>query len=68
MGSGLVIKTMPLFPERGDGSAYTWTYETLFASWLGPLNGSLGFALANVAVWAAIAMFFDRKRIYLDSL
>ena len=65
MGSGLVIKTMPLFPERGDGSAYTWTCETLFASWLGPLNGSLGFALGNVAVWTTIALFFDRKRIYL---
>ena len=56
---------MLLFPERGDGSAYTWTYEAFFASWLGPLNGSLGFALANVAVWTAIAVFLDRKRIYL---
>ena len=65
VGSGLVIKTMLLFPEAGDGSAYTWTYETLFASWLGPLNGSLGFALANVAVWTAIAVVLDRKRIYL---
>ena len=65
VGSGLVIKTMLLFPSPGDGSAYTWTYETLFASWLGPLNGSLGFALANVAVWTAIAVFLDRRRIYL---
>ena len=65
VGSGLVIKTMLLFPEPGDGSAYTWTYRTFFASWLGPLNGSLGFALANVAVWTAIAIALDRKRIYL---
>ena len=65
VGSGLVIKTMLLFPERGAGSAYTWTYEVLFASWLGPLNGSLGFALANVAAWTAIAIVLDRKRIYL---
>ena len=65
MGSGLVIKTMLLFPERGDGSAYTRTYEVFFASWLGPLHGSLGFALANVALWTAIAVLLDRKRIYL---
>ena len=56
---------MLLFPSPGDGSAYTWIYETLFASWLGPLNGSLGFALANVAVWTAIAVVLDRRRIYL---
>ena len=65
VGSGLVIKTMLLFPERGGGSAYTRTYEVFFASWLGPLNGSLGFALANVALWTAVAVFLDRKRIYL---
>ena len=65
VGSGLVIKTMLLFPERGDGSAYTWTYEVFFASWLGPLHGSFGFALANVAAWTAIAVWLDRKRIYL---
>ena len=65
VGSGLVIKTMLLFPERGDGSAYAWSYEVFFASWLGPLPGSLGFALANVAAWTAIAVFLDRKRIYL---
>ena len=65
VGSGLVIKTMLLFPERGGGSAYTWIYEVFFASWLGPLHGSLGFALANVAAWTAVAVVLDRKRIYL---
>ena len=64
VGSGLVIKTMLLFPRAGDGSAYTRTYEALFASWLGPLPGSLGFAVANVAAWTAIAVFLDQKRIY----
>ena len=65
VGSGLVIKTLLLFPEPGSGSAYTWIYEALFASWLGPLPGSLGFALANVAAWTAAAVLLDRKRIYL---
>ena len=65
VGSGLVIETMLLFPEPGDGSAYTGAYRALFASWLGPLNGSLGFALANVAAWTTVAVLLDRKRIYL---
>ena len=37
-GSGLVIKTMLLLPEWGDGSAYTWTFAVFSASWLGPLT------------------------------
>ncbi len=65
VGSGLLTKTISLFPAPGDASAYAWTWRTLFASWLGPLNGSLGFALANAALWLGVAAWLDRRGVRL---
>ena len=65
VGSGLMAKTLLLFPGPGEASAHAWLYSTLFASWLGPLFGSLGFALAHVALWTGVAVLLDRRRIYL---
>ena len=64
VGSGLVAKTLLLFPAAGEGSAWSWVFRTLFASWLDPLNASLAFALAQVAAWTTAAVFLDRKRLY----
>ncbi len=64
VASGLLAKTLLLFPERGAGSAWTRIWETLFASWLGPLHGSLAFALANVALWIGVAVWLDRRGIH----
>jgi predicted acyltransferase len=36
-------------------SAYGWIYERLFAAWLGPAAGSLGFALAYLLLWWLVA-------------
>jgi predicted acyltransferase len=40
-------------------------YERLFASWAGPLNGSLLFGAAYLALWAAPMGWLYRRRILL---
>ena len=44
-------------------------YRSAFASWLAPCCGaeaaSLAYALAYVAVWAAVAMEMRRRRIFI---
>ena len=64
VASGLVAKTLLLFPAPGEGSAHAWLWQTLFASTLGPLHGSFAFALTQMAVWTAVAVFLDRRRIH----
>ncbi len=49
-------KTVPL---------QTAIYESAFASWLEPKNGSLAFALAVVLLWYAIVYLLYRKNIFL---
>jgi predicted acyltransferase len=42
-----------------------WLYQTLFASWLSPVNASLAFALAFVLFWYGILYVLYRKNIIL---
>ena len=69
VASGLVAKTLVLWrvPTGGGGttSAYNFLYETLFASWAGPLNGSLAFAIATVLFWLGVAWAMYARRIFL---
>ncbi|MGH2394452.1 MAG: acyltransferase family protein, partial [Candidatus Limnocylindria bacterium] len=52
--------------EVGDGvSLKAWAYRELFASWAGPLNGSLAFALAFVLLWLGLMWPLYRRRIYI---
>lgn len=46
-------------------SLKTWIYQNLFASWLGNMNGSLGFAVAYIAFWLGIMAIFYRKQIFI---
>jgi predicted acyltransferase len=46
-------------------SLYDWIYRFLFVPWGGALNGSLGFALANVALWLAVAALLYHRRIFV---
>lgn len=39
-------------------------YERLFASWIPDYWASFAWAFACVALWAAIAMALDRRRLY----
>jgi len=67
--SGLVAKSLILYKvERRDGSLaslYQLLYENAFASWAGPLRGSLLFALATVFFWWLMMLALYRRRIYI---
>ena len=69
VASGLVAKTLVLWrvPSSGDEttSAYNFLYETLFASWAGPLNGSLAFAVATVLFWLGVTWAMYARRIFI---
>jgi predicted acyltransferase len=68
--SGLVAKSLILYRvEREDGalvSLYQLLYETAFASWAGPLRGSLLFALATILLWWLAMHVLYRRRIFLS--
>lgn len=54
--------------EYDSGTAVTlkdWIYQHLFASWAGPLNGSLAFALAFVVAWLVPMAVLRKQGIYL---
>ncbi len=68
VGSGLLTKMLlrwRLPADDGTISAYSWIYRNIFASWAGPLNGSLLFALAHVAFWLTVAWVLYRNRIII---
>ena len=67
--SGLVARLLSLWMvRRADGSTTAMQgliYDRMFASWAGPLNGSLLFAICYVLLWLAVMMLFERKRWFL---
>jgi predicted acyltransferase len=66
VASGLVAKTLGLVRVGQDSvSLKTWLYETLFASWAGPLNGSLAFAIGYIVLWLIVAWAMYAKRVFL---
>jgi len=66
VASGLLAKQMGLTRVGVENvSLKGWIYERLFASWAGPLNGSLFFALSYVLFWLAIMWVLYRRRIFI---
>lgn len=69
VASSLVAKMLARWKVvTADGSTIalkTWIYEQLFASWAGPLNGSLFFATAYVLLWLVPLIPLYRRRIYV---
>ncbi len=67
--SGMVVRTMIWIkmadPDGKTITLYTWIYQNLFASWAGPMNGSLAFAIANVLFWFGMMAILYRKRIFI---
>ncbi len=63
--SGLVARLLLALRTPDGRSVYRWLYETLFVPWAGPLNGSLAFALATVAVWWLVLYVLYRRRWFL---
>ncbi|MEW6455873.1 MAG: DUF5009 domain-containing protein [Acidobacteriota bacterium] len=46
-------------------SIHNWIYRNFFASWAGPFNGSLFFALSYVFFWLGIMTIFYRRKIFI---
>ena len=68
VASGIVTSLL-IWIRVGSGGAesslYGWIYQNLFASWAGPLNGSLAFALAYVAFWWLPMALLYRRGIFI---
>lgn len=64
VASGMMTKAL-IRIDAGSTSLYGWLYRNVFASWAGPLNGSLAFAVAYVLLWLALATPLYRKRIFI---
>jgi predicted acyltransferase len=62
--SGLLARLLIAW-KIGDTSARGWIYEHWFASWAGPLNGSLAFALAYVVFWHMVLLVLDKRGWYV---
>ncbi|HEX9164726.1 MAG TPA: DUF5009 domain-containing protein [Gemmatimonadales bacterium] len=69
LGTGLMAKSLILIKVAGaDGgpvSLQRWIYDRGFASWAGPLNGSLAYAVAFVLLWLVILWLPYQKRLFL---
>ena len=67
--SGLLARIMSVIPttklDGTKGNVQTWIYEHLFATWLAPINASLGFALAYVLLWLGLMTILYRRRIFI---
>ncbi len=69
VASGLLTRTLTRWRVPIEGgettSAYTWIYQNVFASWAGPLNGSLAFAISYILFWLAIIWILYWRRIFI---
>lgn len=70
VASGLLAITLVRWrvPAGTDGattSLYNRIYEVGFASWAGPLNGSLAFAAATVLLWFAVLRVMYARGIFI---
>ncbi|MFH1765457.1 MAG: DUF5009 domain-containing protein, partial [Gemmatimonadota bacterium] len=66
VASGLVAKQMGLTRVGlSEVPLKAWIYNELFASWAGPLNGSLLFAMSYVLIWLAIIWALFLRRIFI---
>ncbi|MBD3224926.1 MAG: DUF5009 domain-containing protein [Caldithrix sp.] len=67
--SGLIAKLLYLIRWNStDGQVVTLKssiYNNLFASWLGPLNGSLAFAITFIVVMYGIVYWMYKKKIFI---
>jgi len=66
--SGVLTRCLTLWRVGADGGTtamYDWLYERGFASWAGPLNGSLAFATAYVLLFIVLLWIPYRKGWFL---
>jgi predicted acyltransferase len=69
VASGLFARILLLWKvgaaDRSTVTLYTWLYQHGFASWAGPLNGSLAFAVAYVLLFLAAMTVLYQKRWFV---
>jgi predicted acyltransferase len=69
VGSGVMARCIySIFKVSSGGKQIplqAWLYQTLFASWLDPVNASLAFAVSFVLFWYLILAFLHRRNIIL---
>lgn len=70
VASGLLAITLARWrvaagPDGATTSLYNRIYEVGFASWAGPLNGSLAFAAATVLLWFAVLRVMYARGIFI---
>ena len=66
VASGLLARIMGIVHVgEGGPSLKGWIYEEVFASWAGPLNGSLAFALSYVLLWLGLMWILYRRRVFI---
>lgn len=59
----LFIKAIKL--DGTEGTLRDWIYERIFATWLSPMNASLAFALAYLALWWLLMLVLYRRKIFI---
>lgn len=68
VGSGVMARMIySILKVEYEGQAISlqaFIYKTMFASWLAPLNASLAFALAFVALWYGILLVLHRRNLF----
>lgn len=69
IGSGVMARLIySIIKVSSDGKRIplqAWLYQTLFASWLTPMNASLAFAVAFVLFWYGVLYLLYRRNIIL---
>ena len=67
--SGIFAKILYLITlTQADGSEITlkgWIYQNLFVSWLGDINGSLGFAITFIFIMYLLMLILYKKKIFI---
>ena len=66
VASGLLARLIGIWGVGGEGMTLKgWIYEALFASWAGPLNGSLAFALFYVLFWLGLMWLLYLRGVFI---
>ncbi len=67
--SGLMARVMSVIRiprlDGTPGNLQVFLYERLFASWLSPINASLGYALGYVLLWLGLMTILYRRKIFI---
>jgi len=68
LASSLLTKILAWIKVSAAGKSqtlYSWIYERAFASWAGPMAGSLVFALCFVLLWIFLFIPLYRHKVYI---